>query len=217
MPTPTPSLSKSRHLDRLWIKVLFVCIALAFALLAWSSTRHHESPAHTTWRDDQGHLHVLGLTLEESTLRQAESSLKSRSDTALYLYPDDHPKAGLRLESFFPAIADHSKVILELIVDTVRLESIRSRATPPHIYPNQVLRMNLDIRDLPQVQQLTIKTLTLIPSIEITEDMLHARFGKEARSESNEEGTTKYYFPDIGLTAIISKESPAQLRFSNQP
>jgi len=196
---------------------LFAAALLATALLfAWSSSNHkYSDQGRETWIDETGQLHVLGITLGRTTLRDAEISLKSRSDIALYIYPEGHAEAGLRLEAFFPSIADHSKVILELVADDPTLRQIETRATLPHLYPNAVARMNVHPEDLPRIQQMIVKNLTLIPSIDISPEMLHNRFGAASTIMQGEEDVTYYFFPEIGLKATLNNEDATRLQFSN--
>ncbi|OIO70597.1 MAG: hypothetical protein AUJ57_08285 [Zetaproteobacteria bacterium CG1_02_53_45] len=196
---------------------LFAAALLATALLfAWSSSNYRISDqTQDTWIDDTGHLHVLGITIGRTTLRDAEISLKSRSDIALYIYPEEHAEAGLRLEAFFPSIADHSKVILELVADDQILKQIETRATLPHLYPNAVARMNVHPEDLPQIQQMIVKNLILIPSINISPEMLQNRFGAASTILPGDEDTTYYFFPEIGLKATLNDKDVTRLQFSN--
>jgi len=157
----------------------------------------------------------LGIELGRTTLRDAEIALKSRSDTAIYIYPENHPQSGMTLEAYFPSIADHSKVILELEASPQLLEQMQQRSTIPHLYPNKVARMNLHSQDLQSAQQLKVVKATLIPSIRISYEMLSKRFGVAAKNSSSDDGTIHYYYPALGLHAIIPKDDPARLQFSN--
>lgn len=196
---------------------LFVMVIIITALVFfWSASGHRLADGSSdTWVDSQGHLHVLGIELGKTTLREAEIELKSRSDIAVYIYPVTHKRAGITLEAFFPAIADHSKVILELDAHPPLLEKLQQRATIPHIYPNAVARMNLHPEDLAIVHQLIVTKATLIPSIQISYEMLSKRFGMAASSNSTEDGTVHYDYPALGLRAILFKDGPARLQFSN--
>jgi len=165
--------------------------------------------------DADGHLHVLGITLGETTLKQAELILQSKSDVALYIYPQEHPKAGMKLEAFFPAIADHTKVILLLDLNDEQLKAIEARATVPHLYPNQVARMNLASDDVRSVHNARVRELTLIPNLTLSEDALQARFGKPDRVKSQDQERTQYIYDAISLNAVISKDESPILHFSS--
>ncbi|GAV19269.1 hypothetical protein MMIC_P0202 [Mariprofundus micogutta] len=208
------SQAKDKNIRYLGLK-LFAAVVIGTGLVfVWSSTNHkNNAQVKDTWVDDAGYLHVLNIKLGKTTLRDAEIALKSRSDIAMYVYPQEHVNAGMRLEAYFPSIADHSKVILELKADELTLKQLQMRATMPHIYPNTVARMNLNPEDLPRVQLLTVEKLTLIPSIDITPELLEARFGEPENVITGEE--TVYYYPSLGLTAQLKKEDAARLLFQN--
>lgn len=192
--------------------VALIATALVFI---WSiNTLQTADQQSDTWVDQSGHLHLLGLELGKTTLREAETALKSRSDIAIYIYPEGDPHAGVSLEAFFPAIGDHSKVILQLDASPTQLEKLQQRSTIPHLYPNKVARMNLHPEDQTIVQQLIVSKATLIPSLHITSEMLKKRFGEPTTSNTDDE-TTHYYYQAIGLHAIISKDDVARLQFSN--
>ena len=203
----------NRHLGTKLMAAVIVATALVFI---WSLNSHQVTDQRSdTWVDQAGRLHVLDIELGRTTLREAEIALKSRSDTALYIYPEQHPRAGIRLEAFFPSIADHSKVILELEAGAPLLKHLQERATIPHLYPNKVARMNLHPEDLLTVQRLIVGKVTLIPSIHVSHEMLRNRFGEASNSSVTEDGTEHYYYPSIGLHATVFKDDATRLEFSN--
>ncbi len=208
--------SLQQRSDRLAFKVLLAALIITAAVFAWNRAGHqHTNSGPDTWVDANGSLHVLGVTIGKTTLRQAETILKSRSDIALYIYPQHHPRAGRTLEAFFPAITDHTKVILLLDADTSLLDDLESRATIPHLYPNEVARMNLGPGDLHTVGTLRVKTLTLIPSVTLDQAALNARFGTPTNTVPTEDGGVTADYPKAGLHARIDADGSARLQFSN--
>jgi len=213
---PQQDTSQQRRIDRMALKVVLGILVIIALLFAWSQSRYHSTPAKAdTWLDTTGHLHVLGVTLGISTLREAETALQSRSETALYLYPAGRRDAGLRLEAYFPSIADHTKVILRLSAGEGDLKAMGGRGSPPHQYPNGVLRMNLATEDLARIQQLTVSELTLVPSLGVTPEMLTARFGKPDTEVQENDGATRYRFKAVGLEATLQQDGPSLLHFTN--
>ena len=209
--------SSKRHIgDRLAIKLLLLVVVLTGVVFLWTSQSFKSSDEdHDTWVDAHGRLHVLGITLGETTLRQAETILRSRSDIALYIYPVGHAKAGMTLEAFFPSIADHTKVILLLDAVDAQLKAIETRATLPHLYPNKVARMNISPRDTKLSQSLPIRALTLIPSADVSEKAIEARFGMDHETTTTPEGYTRLDYPAIGLQATLAKADVTKLHFEN--
>ncbi|MDX8388066.1 MAG: hypothetical protein R8M46_05980 [Ghiorsea sp.] len=206
-------------------------IALFFIIVMASATFYltssiYKSPTSTeksqqrTWIDDSGKLHVMGIVLGESTVRDAERAFRSRVDAAIFMYPlasqDKENKFKLELEAYFPSIADHSKVMLKLAVDDPTMEEMRKRGTSPRMYPNGVARSNLSSEDILTVQKTTIKELVIMPSAQITDEIIHAQFGKPDHIEKDKgDMITTYTFKSIGLVAVINNEGKDKLTFRN--
>jgi len=202
--------------DRIGLYALLAVVVLTTGVFLWTSTHYQQGSATLdTHVDAQGHLHVLGIVLGETSLNQAEKILQSKSDVALYIYPQGHPKAGLKLEAFFPAIADHTKVILLLNMEAESLIGIEKRATLPHQYENKVARMNLAADDVTKAHQATVQELTLIPNLTISAANLQARFGKPDRIKRLDSKRAQYVFDAIGLQAILNENETPMLHFSN--
>jgi len=203
------------------ISLVFILIVAGatFYFTSQSYQGAKDSPRERTWIDKTGHLHVMGIVLGESTVRDAELAFRSRVDSAIFMYPlpdkDGKKQFSLDLEAYFPAIADHSKIILRLDIDDTRLEAMRKRSTSPRIYPNGVARRNLATEDILTVRTLTILEYTLIPSIELNKKMVLAQFGQPT-SESSVEGVSQTYtYPKIGLVATIYNDAKDKLVFNN--
>lgn len=205
-------------------------ISLAFIVIVGSVTfyitsavykNHGESTQARTFFDDQQRLHVMGIVLGKSTVRDAEIAFRSRADAAVFLYPkptQDGEEAQYtgKLEAYFPSIADHSKVLLTLKLTDAELEAVRRRSARPRIYPNGVIRMNLSSEDILTVQHMVIIELSLIPSVELNKDMIVTRFGEAEKITHKKPNTTVYTFPKVGLVATINDDAKDKLTFHNQ-
>jgi hypothetical protein len=208
----------------MWKISLALILIVGSATFYFTSQNYQHTPhklSERTWFDDHGHLHVMGIVLEESTLRDAEKAFLSRADSAVFLYPEPQQKEGTEkryhgeLEAYFPSIADHSKVVLKMVVEQEHLETIRKRSSAPRIYPNGVIRMNLSNEDIVAIQYMTIRQFILIPSVELDEKVLKAQFGEAQSVRKTGPTTTVYTFPKIGLTATLDSEGKDKLLFSN--
>jgi len=216
MTSPITSESTPKRHDRMALWMLLLVVAVTAAVFLWTSANYRQGDASVaTHVDGQGRLHVLGITLGETSLKQAERILQSKSDVALYIYPAEHLKAGLKLEAFFPAIADHTKVILLMDFDDKALKEIESRATIPHLYPDKVARMNLAAEDVSRARSATVRELTLIPNLTISAETLKARFGEPDRVQPLDKDRDEYIYDAIGLDAVISKDESPVLHFTN--
>jgi hypothetical protein len=204
-------------------------ISLALILIVGSATfyitssvykQSGQNPKQRTFFDDKQHLHVMGIVLDESTVRDAEIAFRSRTDAALFLYPKE-TKEGQeaqytgKLEAYFPSIADHSKVLLTLKTTDVELEAIRKRGTRPRVYPNGVIRMNLSSQDILAVQRMIITEMSLIPSLDLNKEMIVAQFGNPDQVTNTNPNITVYTFPKFGLVATINQDDSDRLTFNN--
>jgi hypothetical protein len=197
------------------IALLFVLLITGYTFYSTKLDIEKHAAAGGTFVDDSGHLHVLGLILPGSTLREAEIKLKSRADTAIYIYPGgEGGKGRVTLEAFFPSIADHSKVILQLGVSQAVLEAMQKHALPPRIHPNGVVRMNLGDEDVLEVLKFPVTGLSLIPSLDINKKMLAARFGKPAKESEDAKGVIRQEYPNVYLTAFLNPNGRAKLDFA---
>ncbi len=205
-------------------------ISLALIIIVGSATfyftglayqKSSETAPQRTFFDATGNLHVLGIILGKSTLREAEMAFRSRADAAVFLYPktdepNDNAQYTGKLEAYFPSIADHTKILLTMTVSDHDLEIIRQRSSPPRIYPNGVIRMNLSGEDILGIKKMVIKELTLIPSAQLDEQTITAQFGQPTSNQKISAQETMYLFPEIGLTAVIHSEEKDKLVFRNK-
>lgn len=206
------------------ISVAFIIVAASATFFITSSAYKQagQDPKQRTFFDDTGKLHVMGIVLGQSTLRDAELAFRSRADAAVFLYPLPN-KEGVeatytgKLEAYFPSIADHSKVMLTLETTATELEKVRQRSSSPRIYPNGVLRMNLSSEDILAVKKKTILELILIPSVQLDEHVVLAQFGQAESIHKENDMITRYSFPKLGLTAIINMDGKDKLVFMNKP
>ncbi|MDQ6955643.1 MAG: hypothetical protein Q9M21_00455 [Mariprofundaceae bacterium] len=206
---------KSGYHDRIGLWMIVAVMLLTTAVFFWTRSYYqHENTSLATHVDAQGQLHVLGITLGETTLKQAEFILQSKSDVALYLYPETHERAGRKLEAFFPAIADHTKVILLLDMGREALDQLEARATIPHLYPNSVARMNLAAKDRTALNQVIVRELTLIPNLTLSAENIKARFGTPDELKAME-GYDLYTYNHIGLKVRLNEDESPTLHFFN--
>lgn len=187
--------------------------------LYWTSTQVKREVGLTkqeVWVDTLGRVHTLGLTLDKTTLREAELAFKSLSDPALFLYPDREKKDQytLSLEAYFPSIADHSKVVLGLYASDELLLQIRSRATAPRLNQNGVGRMNISSSDNNLIQNLRVMWMKFIPSVQIRREHVQARFGKPEQIIAGPKGISLLLYPKLGLHVLIRDEGKDVLTFT---
>lgn len=200
---------------------LFLIIVVASATFYFTSLsfQGNASQNNRPFVDSNGKLHVMGIIINESTVRDAEKAFRSRADSAIFMYPivsnNRERRFSLELDAYFPSIADHTKIILKLVVDEMQMEEIRRRSTSPRMYPNGIARRNLANEDVLAVQHMKIRAFHLLPSTPIDSAILEAQFGKADTIEILDNATVRYSFPDLGLIALIDEQGQDTLIFTN--
>ena len=205
--------------DRIGMWTLLAVAVVTAGVFFWTTSQHKQSGhAGDTYADSAGQVHVLGVTLGRTTLREAENILQSKAEVALYIYPVGHASAGLKMEAYFPSIADHTRVILLLDVLQATLLDIESRASQPHQAQNGVVHMNPVGGYLMNMADAVVAELTLIPSLNVTADNLKARFGVPDTARPIEDGARMVYrYDSVGLRAILGDDALPMLHFVNPP
>lgn len=203
--------------DRIGMWTLLVVAVVTAGLFFWTSLHYrHSGSAADTYVDQAGQVHVLGVTLRNTTLREAEMILRSKAEVALYIYPQGHVSEGLKMEAFFPSITDHTKVVLLLDLPHAALLDIEARATRPHQAQNGVIRMNPGAADLLRLADAVVAELTLIPSLNVSADNLKARFGVPDAVRPVGDGTRVLYrYDHVGMSATLGEDALPILHFSN--
>ena len=206
-------------MNKLGLIGLVLVVVGTLGNLYWTSTQvklEGGRAKQEVWVDSLGRVHTLGLTLNQTTLREAELALKSLSDPALYLYPDQEKKDQylLVLEAYFPSIADHSKIVLGLYASDELLLQIRSRATAPRLNQNGVGRMNISSSDNNLIQNLRVMWMKFIPSVQLQLEHIKARFGAPEQTIAGPNGTNLLLYPKLGLHALIRDEGKDVLTFT---
>lgn len=208
--TPLP-----RWLNKVGVTLLTLGFLTPVVIFSWAEHRVRlpfSQPLAETWTDTLGRPHVLGITLGSTRLREAEIILRSRSDIALYHYRDK--PLDLVLEANFPSLPDHSRVVLSLAADTETLTGLSRRASVPRLYPNDMVRLNLATTDLATVQNLTVVSLRLYPSADISEAVLRSRFGEPSQAQYVNKETTQYSYPALHLVARLNDYDLDELSFA---
>ena len=128
------------------IKLLYVVlIALAiFTLWPSEEANHERQSGIKVWNahiDNNGQLNVLDVVLGKSTLKQAETVLRSQSERALFIKLSDQEQHAETLEAYFPTSPDRSKLIIELDAPADLLERIKKQAYRTMVFHRAMPRL----------------------------------------------------------------------------
>lgn len=161
--------------------------------------------------NEHGQLSVLGVTIDETSLKDAERILNSHSERALFISPQESGKKPV-VEAFFPKMPDGSKLILNLTASDELIEKIINNASSPIAFPSGNIKFKIAEEHLKAIEALTFSSLTAIPRIKITPKMLINQFGTPEQQIYKNDIMHSLY-PEIGLDAILDKSGEVMLQF----
>lgn len=200
--------------------ILFIGSLVVFALLLLiQPEREPINQAQLPWKshfDKQGKLHALGLTMHESTLKDAMKLYGKDVEVKLFSHKDESNKT---LEAYFPTIyigTIKAALALRLDAKPTAIEHAYSngkKTVPTGSGEREVELYNSDIVgffDTP------ISSLTLIPRKDLNPDSISKRFGQADLKETQSDGLDHWFFYKLGLEMIIDKEGPEALQYSQQ-
>lgn len=171
------------------------------ATLPWNIT-HPKS--HTT--------RVLGVTLGESTVDDAEKVFKESAKISMFKSADSK----LAVEAFFEEVNLNglkAKIILTLEVPSYVLPQVFERGARMS-GTESGKRITLSPDDLSRARQSTISSLTYLPAARLDESVLVKRFGNPAqRVRETKSGAIHWLYPQHGLDITLGGNEKPVLQY----
>lgn len=155
--------------------------------------------------DNTGGSSVFGLTLEQSTVRQAEDTFNDEAEFAVFIDEDESRS----LEAFFnyTRIAGlQARITLTLKTTPEELQAIASQAIDKKAQPSNSYKLVLPDELDETLYNLGFTSLTYQPKIQIEREVLSARFGKPEQDIPVDEHTRQWLYPAKGLSILTSTE-----------
>ena len=159
-----------------------------------------------SFRDEQGHVHALGLTIGKSTLADAMALYGRDVEVKLFADAQLRPTS---VEAYFPTIyigSIKAPLILRLAVGPERKQALLKEAPGVRATPTgdkEALLSDFQARSLLHVP---IEAITLVGR-DLPEEALLKRFGPPPyRRKSPADKTERWIYPDKGLEIIVDPE-----------
>lgn len=141
---------------------------------------------------------IFGLTLSQSTAKEAEQRFKEEAEPSLFKSPD-----GKMIAEFFFEQVDlaglRSKVVLTIDVPEAELKGMYERGLRmASTGSGKKITMTPD--DVAKLRTLPISSLTYLPGLRVDEALFLKRFGQPAqRIKENGNGLVHWLYPQNGL------------------
>lgn len=217
-------LKEKQSLGRRWIPVALILVVLiSSSLWLWRSL--HSTSIHTPqasvsqppWEirtDAQGHVMVMGLTLGQSTLRDARVLWSQSFKVGLY----QQANQPLVLEGFSDnaqAGLITGKGVLTADIAPDALQALLNEASSKEPTISGATRYTLKPDAEEKVMGARIKRLTFIPSASLEVQTIEERFGKpEQRTTSAADETDYFFYPSRGLIVGRDRKGRVSLHYA---
>ena len=155
---------------------------------------------------------VLGVTLGESTLEQAELKFEEAAVVSMFQSADSK----LAVEAFFEEVNLNglkAKIVLTMEIPSFELPGIFDRGLRMNTTTSGK-RITLNTEDLARVRKSPIGSLTYLPAVRLDEAVLIKRFGEPAqRVRETKSGAIHWLYPQHGLDITLGGEEKPLLQF----
>ncbi|MGD8235958.1 MAG: hypothetical protein PVG16_03130 [Chromatiales bacterium] len=202
-----------------WIWIVAVLLLTGLVIFFMTPPADHRQTMQRTdlpWLvtvEPDGSSRVFDLHIGTSTLQDAIVKFGNPEAVALYLR-----ESGTRdLETYFGTVSMgplKAKIILNLLVDGKRLDEFEANAIKQEFSAEGDKKLLLDSEDKQSLGDARIAGITYIPTYKGLEaDFFRERFGEPAAWKVEDEEHVQWFYPDIGLTLLMSTEGREILQY----
>jgi hypothetical protein len=206
------------------MKTLLVCIATTLLIGAAYYGLKPTAPSPGTpstgkvslpWQIeviDQRHSKVFGVTLGLSRLEDVIDILGIDHELAIISDNSDHSALELYV-SHFKTGPLAAKLIVTFDVSEDLLMQMREESSHAEYMATGSRKFLLSDTHLQQAMSLSAKSITLIPSAQLDDDIVRGRFGEPANVVATEDGIQHYLYPKLGLAIALKDDAKDSLQY----
>lgn len=200
-------------------RLLPLLILLLLVLILVPLLRDDQSPREPAsglpWqveRTADGHTRVFGLTLGQSTFRDALEQHGRDMELAIIAEPGEDGALELFYSRFMAGMLS-GRLILGTDLAPATLRELRERAVSSRVLDSGARRFALDPADLPTAYGATIDSITFIPAADIDAEVAEHRFGPPTERLRLNDAVEHLLYPGIGLDLILNRDGKEVLQY----
>jgi hypothetical protein len=194
----------------------FAIILVAIIAFMFLGYDENAEPAAMPWDIiimPDGNPSVFGIHLGTTTYRETQENFHEYGKTAIFT-ESDKPSS---VEAFFSSVhlgGLDAKVVLNLAVDEQAILGMLDRALESKIQPSGARRYELSNEDNRQLIDEKVISLTYIPSLRLTKEMVAFRFGKPDMIEQDSDSQSiLWLYPKLGLNVTFKEGEKPLLQY----
>ncbi|NOZ53584.1 MAG: hypothetical protein GXP08_10655 [Gammaproteobacteria bacterium] len=189
---------------------------LAFIVGIFIPTSNNKQPQYLPWQIEHsvdGTTEVFGITLNVSTLQQAQQTLRSVAEISQFISPG----GDYVVEAYFNKVSLSgltAKVVLTIELSQETLHAIYNRGSRISRLGNGTNRVTLQADDQSLVLQSPVSSITYLPGIRLSEELLQQRFGQPSDVIQEPNSTASHWlYPKLGLDITLKENGNAVLQY----
>ena len=160
-----------------------------------------------------GATRVFGITLGETTLKEAEQQLRSAAKVTMFASPEGNYK----IEAYFDKVllgGFSSKMVMVMGVSQEDAEAIFLRGARISTLGSGTNKVTLSSEDMRWVYDMPVVSLAYLTRATLDDELLLKRFGKPAaRVTELENGTVHWLYPKLGLDIALDSDRKGVLQY----
>jgi hypothetical protein len=195
---------------------------LAFAIIALFAAQQLTDPgppqqhAGFPWEVqvlESGHSQVFSLTLGQSTLSQAEKLFREVAELTLFSSDDSEPA----VEAFFEEVKIaglKAKMVMAIEVPAAQLNGMFERGVCIATLGSGTRKVTLSYADAQFVRSLPISSITYLPAINLSDELVEKRFGLPAEKLADPGSDAVHWlYPELGVDIALSEDNREVIQY----
>jgi len=203
-------------MNRTGLLAVLLLTAALFLIMMLLPDEQAAEPIHTPWSvtlSERGNSQLLGITLDESTLLQAQQQWRASPKITLFM-PKESPA---KVEAYFERVTlggIRASIVAEITVPETELTTLIDQGARISTQGDGSRKITLDGTGVGIVEQSIITSLTYLPKANLPSEVIKQRFGTPAETFRIEEDKIEHWvYPEIGLDLVFSEETKEVLQY----
>lgn len=197
------------------IGFILVALIVPFLIPTPGSSNGADPERNLPWQievDNQGGSKVFGLQPGVSTLADVKAALGGELEVAIIAQPNE---VGA-VEAYYSQVALGfvlAKMVVTLDLTPDMVNAMRERALKAKHMESTTRKITLHPDDLAQLEQVRVKALAVIPTVNLDEATVVQRFGQPAERLPVGESRVHLLYPRFGLDVVVDGAGKELLQY----
>jgi len=199
-----------------FLSVLAFAIVALFAAQQLTDSGPPQHHAGFPWEVKQlesGHSQVFSLTLGQSTLSQAEKLFREVAELTLFSAEGSEPV----VEAFFEEVKIaglKSKMVMAIDIPPAQLNGMFERGVRIATLGSGTRKVTLSSADAQTVRSSPITSITYLPAINLSAELIEKRFGLPAEKRVDPSSDAVHWlYPELGVDIALSEDKREVIQY----